>query len=437
MKVALLASGRSKRLKPIEDKNFLEFLGKPLLQHQIERLAQAGFDDFTVVGGAHNLERIGELAKSLPFNISVVEQEDLDDGMAGGASSIQKVYPSGPLLIISATDIVDRAVFKEVAEADEPDVDGYMVAQKVSKYFPGGYLSCDESGLIKEIVEKPGEGNEPGDLVNIVIHRFNDCARLFEALSKTESSNDDRYEVALDKMIKDGFKFKAVPYEGEWHPLKYPWHVFEIMNYFLGGIKGVVNNGAEIAETAIVRGDVVLEKGVKIMDYAIVSGPAYIGENTLVANNALVRGSCVGADCVVGFSTEVARSFLGNNVWTHSNYIGDSIIGNNVSFGSGTVTGNLRLDEGNIAVRIKGEKMCSGCCKFGLITGDRVRVGINTSFMPGVKIGGNSMVGAGISVHEDVESGKFVYGKTELIVKDNTSDLDPVKRSQMKNVLKI
>ena len=77
----------------------------------------------------------------------------------------------------------------------------------------------------------------------------------------------------------------------------------------------------------------------------MIKGPAHIGENSIIANNSLVRGSMVGRDCVVGFTTEVTRSYLNKEVWMHSNYIGDSIIDSNVSFGAGSVTGNLRFDE--------------------------------------------------------------------------------------------
>ena len=179
-----------------------------------------------------------------------------------------------------------------------------------------------------------------------------------------------------------------------------------------------------------------IEEGVKIMDNAVIVGPAYIGKNSVVATNALVRDSHIGENCVIGFGTEIARSHLGNNVWTHTNYIGDSVIGNNVSFGAGTVTGNLRLDEGNIQVNISGEKIDSGMNKFGLVTGDNVRVGINTSFMPGVKIGKNCMIGGGIIVANDVEDNKFVYGKMELVVKDNKIDVGKINRDKTLGNLK-
>jgi len=206
------------------------------------------------------------------------------------------------------------------------------------------------------------------------------------------------------------------------------------MEHFLGGIE-LKTDGAEIAKSAVIRGNVYLEDGVKVMDHATIVGPAYIGKNSVVAGNALVRGACIGANCVVGYATEVARSFLGDRVWTHSNYVGDSVIGNNVSFGAGTVTGNLRFDEGNISVNVRGAKFDSGRNKFGLITGDHVRSGINTSFMPGVKIGTNVCVGAGLIVGTDIENNKFVTGKTELIIGENLLDISAMNRDHMKNKL--
>lgn len=183
----------------------------------------------------------------------------------------------------------------------------------------------------------------------------------------------------------------------------------------------------EIAKSATIKGDVYLDEGVKIMENAVIVGPAYIGANTVIANNALVRGSHIGANCVIGFASEVARSFIGDSVWTHSNYIGDSVIGNDVSFGAGTVTGNLRLDEKNIAMFVNEHKIDSGTNKLGLVTGDHIRVGINVSFMPGVKIGSNAFVGAGIVVARDILENTFVTGNWELKVLPNKEKIEPRK----------
>jgi bifunctional UDP-N-acetylglucosamine pyrophosphorylase/glucosamine-1-phosphate N-acetyltransferase len=286
-------------------------------------------------------------------------------------------------------------------------------------------------------VEKPGAGKEPSKMVNLVLHFHRDSARLVDAIKNARTKDDDRYEVALDCMIKGGARMKAVPYDGFWRSIKFPSHVFKMMNHFFADLRGVKKGKrVEIAKSATIKGAVVLADGVKIMENAVISGPAYIGTNTIIATNALVRESEIGENCVIGFGTEVARSHIGSDVWTHTNYIGDSVIGNNCSFGSGTVTGNLRLDEGNVFVNVDGKKIDSGTTKLGLVTGQNVRCGINTSFMPGIKIGNNCFIGAGIVVAQDVADNKFVYAKTELITKDNVAKLDSKKRESMKQIFK-
>ncbi len=442
MKTILLAAGRSRRLKPLGDKNFLRFLGKPLLQWQLEQLFKAGFKDVIVVGGVHNIEEITALTKTIPHEAAVVEQENLEEGMAGAVLAAKNmVAKKEPVLIVSGNDVIESSAFEQIMAAHRVAEQGLLLAKEVDSYFPGGYLKTDADFFCREIVEKPGKGNEPGNLVNIVVHYFGQSGDLFKTLEEIDSGNDDRYEAALSLMMKRGARIRAIPYEGFWKPVKYPWHVLDLMEHFLDSlseyeIQNLENKNIEIADTATVKGGVYLEDGVKILDNAVVAGPAYIGKNTVIATNALVRNSHIGDNCVVGFGTEVARSYLGNCVWTHSNYIGDSIIGDNCSFGAGTVTGNLRLDEEDILVNIEGAKVGADRNKLGIMMGSGVRCGINTSFMPAVKIGRNSMIGAGIVIAGDVEEGKFAYGKTELVIKDNTASLSPALRAEMQKKLK-
>ncbi|MBD3156362.1 NTP transferase domain-containing protein [Candidatus Peregrinibacteria bacterium] len=432
MKVLLLAAGRSQRMQPVPDKNFLMFLGKPLIVHQIESLIDAGFNDFVVIGGAHNLDKL----KALEFeNITyqVVEQENLDEGMAGAVIACEDFVGEDPICIVSSNDVVDEKAYELVVDAaNDKEVDSVIVGKKVEQYFPGGYLEIDSDGFITSIIEKPGEGNEPSDLVNIVIHCHKNPKKLIKELKTVSSDRDDRYEVALDSLIKGGAKMKAAEFDGYWQPIKFPWHVFDVMKYFFGNMGKSISKDAQIAESAVIKGDVIIEEGARIFDHATVSGPAYIGKGVIVANNSLVRDSMVNEGCVVGYSTEIARSYLGKNVWTHTNYIGDSIISDNCSFGSGTVTGNLRLDEKNIPVNVRGKKVCSGTNKFGLVTGENIRCGINTSFMPGVKIGSNCMIGAGLVIPKDIEANTFVKGGITLDIRENKATLDENARDTMK-----
>lgn len=432
-KAVLLAAGRSLRAAPIPDKNFLQFLGKPLVAHQIEALIDAEFKEILVVGGIHNLALLRRLAKGFSGKVAVREQKDLDLGMAGAVLTAETWIKNEPFFMISANDVAGPELFAAVRGKIKIS-EGLLVAYKVSKYFPGGYLKVNTHGVITKIVEKPGAGHEPSKLVNIVMHYHPLPSALFKKLRQVSTKRDDRYEAALQELFGE-VVYRALPYNGFWQPIKYPWHVLDLMKYYIENIEKRFPHGriggrpAEVAASAVIGGtDVYFEDGVKIMDHATVIGPAYIGKNSVVATGALVRNSHIGENCVIGFGSEVARSYLGDHVWTHTNYIGDSIIGSDVSFGAGTVTGNLRLDEKEIFVPVRGEKIGSGKTKLGLITGDHIRVGINTSFMPGVKVGSNSFVGAGITVSQDIPENSFVTGEWKLKVKPNREKISVRKK---------
>lgn len=423
MKVILLAAGRSRRVKPIEDKNFLKFFGMTLIEHQLHRLNSAGFKDILIIGGAHNLDRLKAIAK--PFKAKVFEQKKLEEGMADAVLAVEKEVGDDDIFIVSSNDVVDVTAYEAMKKALKSDADSYMLAYKVSDYFPGGYLKLDGK-RITGIEEKPEPGKEPSDLVNLVLHIHRKPKALFDALKKVSSSRDDRYEVALDKLMKER-SFEAVPYKGHWQPIKFPWHVLDLMKAALGKAERKIAKSAEIAKTAVINGPVVIEEGVKIFDHAVIQGPAYIGKNSVVANNALVRESMIGDRCVVGYSTEVARSFIGDDCWFHSNYVGDTVMGDDCSFGAGALCANLRLDEKNIGD--------SGRNKLGPILGSHIRVGVQTSLMPGVRIGSNTMITSGLVVGQDIEEGKYVSGKWNLDIKDNRAKLDASKRDEMKKKL--
>ncbi|KKR09328.1 MAG: glucose-1-phosphate thymidylyltransferase, bifunctional UDP-N-acetylglucosamine pyrophosphorylase / Glucosamine-1-phosphate N-acetyltransferase [Candidatus Peregrinibacteria bacterium GW2011_GWE2_39_6] len=432
MKVILLAAGRSQRVKPIEDKNFLRFCGKYLIEHQIEAILKAGFKEFIVVAGKHNLLAIKNLLSILKKQhknsaFAVALQKNLDQGMTGAVLAAKsKLKANESIMIISTNDVVDSKAYQIILEASRNNnFDSYLLGKKVSSYFPGGYLKTNSKGEITQIIEKPGAGKEPSNLINLVVHLHKNTKALYSYLKNTKSSRDDHYEVALDQMIKDGIKIKAIPYDGYWQAIKYPWHIFEVAAYFFQKTldqlspKKRLSSNTKIAKSVTIKGEVIIEDGVRIFENATIVGPAYLGKDSVVATNALVRESYLGKNCVIGYNTEVARSFLGDEVWTHSNYIGDSLIGNNVSFGAGSITGNLRFDEGNIAVEIKGEKINSQKNKLGIITGNNIRVGVNTSFMPGIKIGSNSLIGAGLTINQNIPENSFVSGKISLDIKEN------------------
>lgn len=414
MKTLLLLAGQSKRFWPLAEKPLFPIAGKALIAHVVDRLKEGGCTDITLVGGKHNLEEVRQLFPGLP----TIEQEDLSLGMRGAMFSALPHVGSEPVLVVSSNDIVEPSAYQSVIKAGEKK-GGAILAQRVKTYFPGGYLSV-EGNRVTGIVEKPGEGKEPSDLVTIVCHYHSDPALLLKLLKDVSSTKDDGYERALAEIFKEK-DYEAVPYEGGWQAVKYPWHLLQVLPMMLSGIKAPsIHATATVHPTAVIEGNVVLEEGVRVLPHAVIVGPTTIGKHSIIGNNALVRGSSVGEHCVVGYNTEAKSSVLSHHVWMHSTYIGDSVIGENVSFGAGTVTGNLRLDEGEISSFINDQKIPTGLNKFGTAIGNGCRVGIRVGINPGVKIGAGTFVGSGAIISEDIPDKSFAVMKAgELMVRPN------------------
>ena len=395
MKTIFLASGRSSRMEPLGDKNLLEFGGKPLLLLLLENAKRGGAKNFVVVTNKNNKKEIATLLQNAKFSAELTEQRDLDDGMAGGVrDGLRLVKPSESVLVLGGNDYFEAKILNEVL-AQGGKNDGAILAKKLQKYFPGGYLQVSGKNIITSIIEKPGEGKEPSKLVNIVAHFFKKSGDLVAALDSVKTKRDDVYEVALQRLFETG-KFVAIPYSGVWQAIKYPWHVLELMEIALASQKTKISKKALIAKSAKINGEgVVIEDGAKIFDNACIQGPCYVGKNAVVGNNALVRQSILGENSVAGFNTEIARSFLAKNVTTHIAYVGDSVVDEGVNFGAFSCTANLRLDKKTVRVKVKDELVDSRHEKLGAIVGAGAQIGIHAMLMPGVKIERASFVEPG------------------------------------------
>jgi len=438
VKAVFLCGGRGKRMFPItEDKFLLDFLGKPLLEHQIKVACEAGLSHFVIIGNPENIAKIEQITKEIPgVKVDLALQKE-SSGIADALKSAES-FLHGQLLVINPNDVFSSSAYtKIITEAEKAPASSYILGYQVQKYFPGGYLQVNSQNELLHIVEKPNPGEEPSNLVNILIHCHNNSEELLRYIDTTQTTKDDVYECALDSMVKGGHKIKVVLYNDFWAPIKYPWHIFKVMEYFLDNAQPYIAPSARVSEKAHIEGKVILSDNVKVLENAVIRGPVYIGTNSIIGNNALVRDySHIGSNSVIGYSTEVKHSYIGDNCWFHSNYIGDSIVDDNCSLGAGTVLANFQLDERNIQVKVGDSLVDTGYDKLGAIVGRGCRIGVNASLMPGVRVGSDSFVGPQICLHKDLRANKIVLPKSQYYVKDNKTRLDEGKRQELLRRLK-
>lgn len=400
----ILAGGVGERFWPLQDKALFPFCGKPLLAYQIETVLQYAEQVFVVTH-----ENKEESVKNLCGSYNKVEMV-IQKGTGQAAALLAlKDRIQGEALVMNANDVFHQDIFRSVLqEKNSQTADCFLTAKKSDVYFPGGYVKL-EGNRVTEVIEKPGAGNEPSQFVRLAVDYFKDVNEFIRSIEETNTEQDDRYEQTLTAFIRKGKSVIYIPYEKDWYPLKYPWHVLSLQKFFLSRVRSHRGSHVTIGKNVEIQGDVYIGNNVKIYGNATIVGPCYIGDNTVIGSYSLIIESAIENDSLIGGYCEVTRSHIGPRVMLHRNYVGDSVLDEKVLMGAGAVLANFRFDEKPVSSVVKGEKISTGFTKFGSIIGNSSKIGVNATIAPGVKIGKNTFIGPASYVDEDVRDNTFLY----------------------------
>lgn len=406
--ILLLAGGDSTRFWPLVNKVFFGFLNKPLILFQIEELSKY-CELVTVIVNKTNAATLKRLIDNASIkSIQIIIQKEDYQGMAGAVWSAKK-YINGEALIVNSSDLIDYSIISELTSLVGLKNKLILTGKKINEYFPGGYLRFNEDNKIIEIIEKPGKDRLPSQIVKLVFDYFSDINILLNIFPEINTKSDDLYELAVNKLLNDDLKRSLINYESYLYSLKYPWHVLTVMKFFLLKIKeNKISSSAVVSKKALISGPVIIGNNVKIGDFCKIVGPTFIGDNTVVGDYSLIRESQIGEDCLIGSYTEVARSNIANNVFLHRNYIGDSVLDDDVMFGAQAVTGNLKFDGEKVYSTVNEEKVDTNLNKLGSIIGKFSKIGVNSTIFPGIKIGEKCWIGPGEKVKYDLEDKTYL-----------------------------
>jgi bifunctional UDP-N-acetylglucosamine pyrophosphorylase/glucosamine-1-phosphate N-acetyltransferase len=195
----------------------------------------------------------------------------------------------------------------------------------------------------------------------------------------------------------------------KWVDIGSPWDLLNAHEIFMENIEENIKGVVE--EDVHIKGNVILRESAVIKSGTYIEGNVIIDEGAVVGPNSYIRGSThIGKKSKVGGASEVKNSIIleETNI-PHHNYVGDSIIGRGCNLGSGTKVANLRLDDSPVMVTLKGRRMSSGRRKLGVIMGDDVKTGINSTIDPGTIIFSGSLVGPGARASGTLEKNTRIY----------------------------
>ena len=162
-----------------------------------------------------------------------------------------------------------------------------------------------------------------------------------------------------------------------------------------------LSSDTKFGKNVLIEPYVVIGEGVKIGNNVKILSFSYI-EKTKIGNNvtigpfARLRPDTILEDnSRIGNFVEIKKSIIGkNSKVSHLSYIGDSILGKNVNVGAGTITCNY-----------------DGKNKYKTKILDNAFIGSNTSLVAPVKIGKNTVIGAGSTITKNVKDNTLALSR--------------------------
>ena len=400
MKAIILAAGEGNRMRPLtytRPKVMLPLANKPILEHLLIEVKEAGVRELVFIVGYHDEQVRHYFGNGDKWGVSIEYCTQMKQLGTADALKMAEGLVDGNFLIINGDVIVNRKGINSLTGMNGNTLS--VIEVKDPRDLGVVELREDKVVHIYEKVKKP-----PFHMVNAGLYLF--TPEIFDAISQTAESPRGEYEItdSLQLIIDKGhpISYQKINY---WLDLSYPWDLLPANESLLAGIEP--QNQGEVEEGVVMKGKVSIGKNTIVRSGSYIIGPVMIGQDCDIGPNCYIRPSTsIGDNCHIGSAVEVKNSIImrGSKI-PHHNYVGDSIIGEECNFGAGTKIANLRLDEKEIWVAgINTQRR-----KLGAIIGDRVETGINASINVGSIIGNNTHIGPGAIASGAISPGSRIF----------------------------
>src|SRR5918993_361462 len=439
----VLAAGKGTRMKSNRAKVLHTLCGVPMVNYVIEAtrpLVPEGL--FVVVG--HQAELVEAV---LPVDAKPVLQEEqrgTGDAVRYALNALEE-EDEGVLLVVNGDGplISDRTLGELVERHSSAGVGATVLVAELED--PSGLgRVVEDAGVVRIVEERDATESERRiRLVNLGIYAFR-LSEIRDTIGGLTPENKGGELYLTDVLETIGRRSRAVTYR-----LK------DLEEANLVNDRAQLARAEEILRRRIL--DAHMREGVTVRDPASthIEASVEIGRDTVVLPGSFLHGQTrIGSDCVIGPSTDLQDTIVGDGVHVehsvgrgavigdaahvgpysflrpgtvlepeakvgaycevkntrvgrgskipHLSYVGDAEIGEGANLGAGTITANY-----------------DGVNKSKTTIGDGAFTGINTNLIAPVTIGEDSYTGAGSVVSKDVPPGKLAVGWPARAIKES------------------
>ncbi|MEH1910005.1 MAG: bifunctional UDP-N-acetylglucosamine diphosphorylase/glucosamine-1-phosphate N-acetyltransferase GlmU [Nostoc sp.] len=439
--VAILAAGRGTRMKSHLPKVLHSLGGRSLVERVLESVEPLSPSRRIVIVGYQSEEV--QAAMHLIPSLEFVEQPV----QLGTGHAIQQLLPhledyTGDLLILNGDlPLIRSETLKQMLQTHAQNQNAATI---LTSHLPDptgyGRVFCNDENFVQQMVEHKDctAAQRQNHRINAGVYcfRWPDLAKVLPHLQ----ANNAQKEYYLTDAVTQVGQVMAVDVEDYQEILGINDRLqlataYEILQkrvkekWMLAGVTLIDPTSITIDETVELQPDVIIEPQTHLRGNTVIQTGSHIGPGSLIENSQLsenvtvqysvvinsivqagsrigpyahLRGQVqVGAGCRVGNFVELKNTQLGDRTnAAHLSYIGDTVVGNQVNIGAGTITANY-----------------DGVKKHRTKIGDRTKTGANSVLVAPITLGDDVYIAAGSTVTEDVPDDSLVIARSRQVVK--------------------
>lgn len=223
-KAVVLAAGKGTRMGALTQelpKPMLRVHGKPLLEHVLDHLAQAGIGACAIITGYYH-EVIERHFAQYPMRLEFIQQQVID-GTAGAAKLARGFAGDDPFLLTYGDIWCEPGDYRRVMQPveSEPDTEATLAVKFADDPYQGAAVYVND-GFIVKIVEKPPKGTSTTNWNSAGVYCFR--LSLFEEIARVPLSPRGEYELpdAIKQMLEENRKVRAIELQGAWRDIGRP-----------------------------------------------------------------------------------------------------------------------------------------------------------------------------------------------------------------------
>ena len=458
----ILAAGKGTRMKSEVVKVLHPILGLPMLSYPIALSLSGIKAEKTIVVVGYQADEIKERFKNSRIQFAL-QEEQLGTGHAAlQAIPFLKTFAGTALILCGDVPLVKADTLRAFIGAFEESHSILSVLTTlVEDPFGYGRILRSPEGWLEKIVEEKDASKKERTIREINTGIY--CVKvpfLIEGLGEIGKDNaqgeyylTDLVEIARKKglrcsahIVSDPVEVMGINTRVDLAMAHEVLRLAKLKDLMLSGVTMVDPKTTYVDQTVEVGKDTllypnchlqgrtkigercILEPNSKVSD-SIVGNDVTIRSNSVITESKIEEGASIGpfshlrplsdvkAKASIGNFVEVKKSVIGKgSKANHLAFIGDSMVGEQVNIGAGTVTCNY-----------------DGIEKHQTIIGDRVFVGSNVELVAPVKVGKDSTIGAGSTVTKDVPGGALAISRTKQKNIRGWSKKIEHRRKKMKN----